>query len=116
MVDISEGPSLSFSQAFACPECGLSFDELQPTELLVQLVPTARAPECSGIGTRFQVDADLVVPQPDLSLEEGAIAPVARPPPDDLLPASASRAVATAHDIDHGRAVVRNSPKTHRRR
>ncbi len=74
IVDIEDGPSLSFSQAFACPECGLSFDELQPRNFSFNS-PYGACPDCSGIGTRYQVDADLVVPQPDRSLTEGAIAP-----------------------------------------
>ena len=74
LVDISDGPSLSFSQAFACPECGLSFDELQPRNFSFNS-PYGACPGCSGIGTRFQVDPDLVVPQPDRSLADGAVAP-----------------------------------------
>ena len=74
LVDIEDGPSLSFSQAFACPQCGLSFEELQPRNFSFNS-PYGACTACSGIGTRYQVDADLVVPQPDLSLAEGAIAP-----------------------------------------
>jgi excinuclease ABC subunit A len=74
IVDIVDGPSLAFSQAFACPVCGLSFDELQPRNFSFNS-PYGACQDCSGIGTKYQVDADLVVPQPDLSLGEGAIAP-----------------------------------------
>jgi excinuclease ABC subunit A len=74
IVDIVDGPSLSFSQAFACPVCDLSFDELQPRNFSFNS-PYGACQDCSGIGTKYQVDADLVVPQPDLSLSEGAIAP-----------------------------------------
>jgi excinuclease ABC subunit A len=74
IVDIVDGPSLSFSQAFACPQCGLSFDELQPRNFSFNS-PYGACQDCSGIGTKYQVDADLVIPQPDLSLAEGAIAP-----------------------------------------
>jgi len=74
IVDIVDGPSLSFSQAFSCPECGLSFDELQPRNFSFNS-PYGACQDCSGIGTKYQVDTDLVVPQPDLSLAEGAIAP-----------------------------------------
>jgi excinuclease ABC subunit A len=74
IVDIVDGPSLSFSQAFACPVCGLSFDELQPRNFSFNS-PYGACQDCSGIGTKYQVDADLVVPQPDLSLQDGAIAP-----------------------------------------
>ena len=74
IVDIVDGPSLSFSQAFACPVCGLSFEELQPRNFSFNS-PYGACQDCSGIGTKYQVDADLVVPQPDLSLADGAIAP-----------------------------------------
>ncbi|MEN8042000.1 MAG: excinuclease ABC subunit UvrA, partial [Actinomycetota bacterium] len=74
IVDIVDGPSLSFSQAFACPVCDLSFEELQPRNFSFNS-PYGACQDCSGIGTKYQVDADLVVPQPDLSLAEGAIAP-----------------------------------------
>jgi excinuclease ABC subunit A len=73
-VDIEDGPMLSFSQHFACPTCGLSFEELQPRNFSFNS-PYGACPDCSGIGTRFQVDAELVVPQPDRSLADGAIAP-----------------------------------------
>ncbi|MCP3993949.1 MAG: excinuclease ABC subunit UvrA [bacterium] len=73
-IDIIEGPTLTFSQHFACPECGLSFEELQPRNFSFNN-PYGACTVCSGIGTRFQVDADLAIPQRDKSLAEGAIAP-----------------------------------------
>jgi len=73
-VAIDGGPTLSFSQHFACPECGLSFDELQPRNFSFNS-PYGACEECSGIGTRFQIDPALIVPQPDRSLSDGAIAP-----------------------------------------
>jgi len=74
VVDIIDGPALTFSQHFACSVCGHSFDELQPRNFSFNS-PYGACPECNGLGTRFQVDATLVVPQPDKTLEEGAIAP-----------------------------------------
>ena len=74
IIDITDGPSLSFSQAFACPQCGLSFDELQPRNFSFNS-PYGACPDCSGIGTKYQIDASLLVPQGELSLAEGAIAP-----------------------------------------
>jgi len=74
VVDIEEGPTLTFSQAFACPECGLSFEELQPRNFSFNS-PYGACHACSGIGTRYQVDASLVVPQEDMTLADGAIAP-----------------------------------------
>jgi len=74
IVDIEDGPTLTFSQAFACPECGLSFDELAPRNFSFNS-PYGACQDCSGIGTKYQVDADLVIPQGDMSLGDGAIAP-----------------------------------------
>ncbi len=71
-IDIIDGPTLTFSQHLACPKCGLSFEDLQPRNFSFNS-PYGACPGCSGIGTRFTVDADLVIGDPDLSLDEGAI-------------------------------------------
>ncbi len=73
-IDIVDGPTLAFSQDFACPECGLSFQELQPRNFSFNS-PYGACPDCSGLGTRYSVDPDLIVRHPDRSLSEGAIAP-----------------------------------------
>jgi len=73
-IDIVDGPTLAFSRHFACTRCGLSFDELQPRNFSFNS-PYGACPECSGLGTRFQVDPDLVISHPERSLREGAIAP-----------------------------------------
>jgi excinuclease ABC subunit A len=65
---------LTFSQHLACPTCGLSFDELAPRNFSFNS-PYGACPHCAGLGTRFEVDPDLVVPDPDLSIDEGAIQP-----------------------------------------
>ena len=63
-----------FSLALACPEHGHSMDELQPRDFSFN-APYGACPDCLGIGSREEVDASLVVPDPSLSLNEGAIAP-----------------------------------------
>jgi excinuclease ABC subunit A len=98
VVDIEDGPTLSFSQAFACAECGLSFEELQPRNFSFNS-PYGACHACSGIGTRYQVDASLVVPQEDMTLSEGAIAPW-RGRHRMTYYQRLIRAVAKAHDVD----------------
>ena len=63
-----------FSLALACPEHGHSMDELQPRDFSFN-APYGACPDCLGIGSRDEVDPMLVVPDPTLSLAEGAIAP-----------------------------------------
>ena len=63
-----------FSLALACPEHGHSMDELQPRDFSFN-APYGACPDCLGIGSRDEVDPTLVVPDPSLSLSEGAVAP-----------------------------------------
>ena len=63
-----------FSEHLACPRDGLSFEELEPRSFSFNS-PFGACPECTGLGTRREVDPELVVPDEDLSLEEGALAP-----------------------------------------
>jgi excinuclease ABC subunit A len=64
----------TFSQHLACPYDGISFDELQPRNFSFNS-PYGACATCDGLGTRLEVDPELVVPDPDLSIREGAIAP-----------------------------------------
>ncbi|HEV2950853.1 MAG TPA: excinuclease ABC subunit UvrA, partial [Actinomycetota bacterium] len=64
----------TFSQNLACTYCGLSFDELAPRNFSFNS-PYGACSTCDGLGTRLEVDADLVVPDPTLSINEGALAP-----------------------------------------
>jgi excinuclease ABC subunit A len=72
--DGDEGETLIFSQHLACPVCGTSYDELAPRNFSFNS-PYGACPSCDGLGTRYEVDPELVVPDPDLSLDEGAVAP-----------------------------------------
>ena len=74
VVDVVDGATLTFSQHLACEHCGLSFEELQPRNFSFNS-PYGACEACSGLGTRFQVDWHLAVPDDDKSLAEGAIAP-----------------------------------------
>jgi excinuclease ABC subunit A len=65
---------LTFSQHLGCPKCGLSFEELAPRNFSFNS-PYGACEHCDGLGTRFEVDPELVVPNPDISIGEGAITP-----------------------------------------
>jgi excinuclease ABC subunit A len=65
---------LTFSQHLACPVDGRSFDEPAPRNFSFNS-PYGACPTCDGLGTRFEVDPELVVPDPELSIDDGAITP-----------------------------------------
>jgi excinuclease ABC subunit A len=70
-----DADELSFSQAFACPvHGGVSMDELQPRDFSFN-APYGACPDCSGLGSRLEPDPDLIVPDPTMSLAEGAVKP-----------------------------------------
>ena len=71
---VEDGEILTFSQHLACTHCGLSFEELAPRSFSFNS-PYGACPDCAGLGTRYEVDPELVVPNPDLDLAHGAIAP-----------------------------------------
>jgi len=69
-----EPESLTFSQHLACPKCGESYDEPAPRNFSFNS-PYGACATCDGLGTTFEVDPELVIPDVELSLNEGAIAP-----------------------------------------
>jgi excinuclease ABC subunit A len=77
MVDLPEGDpgrERTYSEHLACLTDDLSFEQLEPRSFSFNS-PFGACPECSGLGTRMEVDPELVVPDPSLTLAEGAIAP-----------------------------------------
>lgn len=73
-VAIAENETLTFSQHLACPKCGASYEELAPRNFSFNS-PFGACDGCLGLGTKFEVDPDLVIPDPEMSINEGAIAP-----------------------------------------
>jgi excinuclease ABC subunit A len=69
-----EAETLTFSQHLACPVCGTSYDELAPRNFSFNS-PYGACETCDGLGTKYEVDPELVVPNPELSVSAGAIAP-----------------------------------------
>jgi excinuclease ABC subunit A len=69
----NDAREVTYSEHLACPRDGLSFEELEPRSFSFNS-PFGACPECTGLGTTREVDSELVIPDPDLSLAEGAIA------------------------------------------
>jgi len=76
-VSVVGGEELLFSENFACPHCGVSLPEIQPRTFSFNS-PHGACPACTGLGSRLEVDPDLVIPDKNLSLAQGAIKPWAK--------------------------------------
>lgn len=73
VVDTMDGKYLNFSQSFSCPDCGISVDEIEPRSFSFNN-PFGACPDCLGLGYKMEFDERLMIPDPSLSIEEGAIA------------------------------------------
>ena len=71
---LEDGESLTFSEKFACPDHGVSLPELQP-RIFSFNSPHGACPRCTGLGAQQEIDPDLLVPDPTLSIGEGALVP-----------------------------------------
>jgi excinuclease ABC subunit A len=74
MIDVVDGEELLFSENFACPEHGVSLPELQP-RIFSFNSPHGACPRCTGLGAQQEIDPDLLVPDPSLSVGDGALVP-----------------------------------------
>ncbi|MDU7708443.1 MAG: ABC-ATPase UvrA, partial [Clostridium sp.] len=71
-VDIIGGEAMNFSQSFACPDCGISIEEIEPRSFSFNN-PFGACPVCFGLGYKMEFSEDLIIPNPSLSISEGAI-------------------------------------------
>ncbi len=72
IVDVIDGEEITFSQNFACPDCGISIEEIEPRSFSFNN-PYGACPECFGLGYKLEFDLDLIIPDRSLSLNQGAI-------------------------------------------
>ena len=72
IVDIVGGEQMNFSQSFACPDCNISIDEVEPRSFSFNN-PFGACPECVGLGYKMEFDIDLMIPDRSLSINQGAI-------------------------------------------
>ena len=73
-VEMASGEELVFSEKFACVDCGISLPEISPRMFSFNN-PYGACPQCDGLGTKMYFDPDLIVPNPGLSIREGAVVP-----------------------------------------
>lgn len=71
-VEVIGGETLNFSQSFSCPDCGISIDEIEPRSFSFNN-PFGACPTCFGLGYKMEFDVDLMIPDPTLSIADGAI-------------------------------------------
>ncbi|MBQ8933489.1 MAG: excinuclease ABC subunit UvrA [Lachnospiraceae bacterium] len=71
LVDVIDQEMLTFSQNFACPDCGISVEEIEPRSFSFNN-PYGACPECFGLGYKLEFSLDLMIPDPSLSLNQGA--------------------------------------------
>ena len=72
-VDVIGGEEIHFSQSFSCPDCNISIDEIEPRSFSFNN-PFGACPTCAGLGYKMEFDLDLMIPDPSLSIDQGAIA------------------------------------------
>ncbi len=71
-VDIIDGETLEFSESYACPDCGISIEEIEPRSFSFNN-PFGACPECAGLGFKMEFDVDLMIPDMRKSITDGAI-------------------------------------------
>lgn len=71
-VDVIDGEPLNFSQSFSCPDCGISISEVEPRSFSFNN-PFGACPVCFGLGYKMEFDMELIIPDPSLSINQGAI-------------------------------------------
>lgn len=72
IVDVLDGEPLNFSQSFSCPDCEINISEIEPRSFSFNN-PFGACPECYGLGYKMEFDPELMIPDPSLSINEGAI-------------------------------------------
>ena len=99
VVDTMDGNTMTFSQSYACPDCGISIPEVEPRSFSFNN-PFGACPECLGLGYKMEFDVDLMIPDPSLSISKGAIVAMGWQSCTD--PSSFSGAMLTALAKEYG--------------
>ena len=75
LIDVIGGEKMLMSETYACPKCDFSLPELEPRMFSFN-APWGACPECKGLGIKYKIDEDLIIPNKNLSINEGAIAAI----------------------------------------
>ncbi|MDU2673257.1 MAG: excinuclease ABC subunit UvrA [Clostridium sp.] len=111
VINIIGGKDILFSENFACPDCGISINELEP-RLFSFNTPFGKCDRCDGLGTLIELDPNLVIPNRELSIMEGAIATWGEGRlKEDSWTFAILKALAKEYDIDLNRPVKELSKK-----
>ena len=111
LVNVIGEDDILFSEKFACPDCGISIDELAP-RLFSFNSPFGKCDKCDGLGSLIELDPDLIIPNKELSIMEGAIATWGEGRlKDDSWTFAILKALAKEYDIDLNRPVKELSKK-----
>lgn len=108
IVDVMEKEELLFSQKLSCPDCGVGIEELSPRMFSFNS-PFGMCPTCNGLGSHMKIDPELIIPNKNLSINQGAIAPYASSA-DDTYYTKMFKAIADYHKFDLD-APIGDAPK-----
>lgn len=75
VIEVVGGEEITMSEDYACPYCDYSLEELEP-RIFSFNAPYGSCPDCKGLGIKYKIDVDLVIPNKNLSIIEGAIKPI----------------------------------------
>ena len=98
IIDIVDGEEILFSENFACPYCDYSLEELEP-RIFSFNAPYGSCPDCKGIGVQYKIDVDLVIPDKNKSINDGAISTISLDDGGNIITTQLN-ALADYYDID----------------
>ncbi len=110
IVERANGQDILFSQHFACPKCDINLPKIEPRNFSFNS-PHGACPECTGLGTKLEVDPDLVIPNKRLTLAQGAIRPWSRTAANQTWYYRMLEMVAKANNFSVNTAVEKLTPK-----
>ena len=108
VIDVVGGEDIVLSEKFACPYCDFSLDELEP-RIFSFNAPYGACLQCKGLGVQYKLDLDLIIPDKNLSINEGGIAPINVDESSNIIYTQLS-AVSKKYDIDLD-AKIKDIPK-----